>query len=209
MDFIFKWQTLIGATLGGIIGLLSALVVASSARRREEISSAMVLVSNLAEVTVASQALRYLMKEEDIRDNQSLWLAEKLASHHPTLSPMFETCVARVMPVSGTLASHLELFRKNYSYFEMILECISDDYEAFGQTNKAPRSREEMTIDAEKAVKSFDKVVKHATCAEDLLFKLILSRTPTFNRIRISLYKTRKERDCQGLFNNRDTEKEE
>ncbi len=42
--FLEKWQTLIGAFIGGIVGLLAALLVARDARRREEKTAAMLLV---------------------------------------------------------------------------------------------------------------------------------------------------------------------
>ncbi len=57
IEWLRKWQTFLGAAIGGIIGLLSALIVAHSARRREEISAAMVLVGNLVKVVAAFQTL--------------------------------------------------------------------------------------------------------------------------------------------------------
>ena len=140
VEWLFKWQTLIGAAIGGIIGLLSALIVAQSARRREEASAAMVLSGNLVKVVFASQVLLEKSEGKDFpKENRHLWLAEKLAKYRPSMSPMFEASVVRVMPVNGKLASHLELFRLIYADVDLILDRIAGDYEVFKKTGTAPR----------------------------------------------------------------------
>jgi len=201
VDFLCKWQTLLGAAIGGIIGLLSALIVAQSARRRDEVSAAMVLVANLAKVVYAFQTLLSRSDSEGVdTDNYHRWLSEKLAKFRPSLSPMFEASVARIMPVSGKLASHLELFSTIYSDVDTILERIHDDYESFSNTGNAPRSKGKMDADAKMVKIGFETAVQHAICAEYLLSKLISSNTPTFNRICMLLYKTKKERNCNDLL---------
>ena len=201
IEWLYKWQTLLGAAIGGIIGLLSALIVAHSARRREETSAAMVLVGNLVKVVAAFQTLLKKSEGEGVpADKHHRWLAEKLAKFRSPLSPMFEASVARIMPVNRKLASHLELFSTIYSDVEKILERIADDYESFKRTGEAPRSKEEMDADAEVVKKGFDTAVQHAICAENLLSTLILSKTPTFNRFRMFMWKTKKERRCNELL---------
>ena len=201
VEFLCKWQTLLGAAIGGIIGLLSALIVAHSVRRRDEVSAAMVLVANLVKVVAAFQTLLSKSESESVdTDTYHRWLSEKLAKFRPSLSPMFEASVARIMPVSGKLASHLELFCIIYSDVEIILERISDDYESFSNTGVAPRSQEKMDADANMVKIGFETAVQHAICAEHLLSTLILSNTPTFNRMRMFLCKTKKERNCNDLL---------
>jgi len=41
-----EWQTLIGACIGGVIGLLAAMIVAWDARRREKRAAAMLLIAD-------------------------------------------------------------------------------------------------------------------------------------------------------------------
>lgn len=199
--WLFKWQTLIGAAFGGVIGLLSALIVAKSARRHEEISAAMVLSGNLAKVVSSSQVLLKQSEDQGVAEqDRHLWLAEKLAKYRPNISPMFEASVMRVMPVNGKLAAHLELFRLIYADIDLILGRIADDYEVFKRTGAARRSKEEMSADADRATSGFEIAVQHAICAEHLLAKLILSNTPTFNKLRMLLWKTKKERSCEDLL---------
>jgi hypothetical protein len=113
---------------------------------------------------------------------------------------MFEASVARIMPVSGKLASHLELFSTIYSDVEKILARIADDYESYRRMGEAPRSKEEMDADAEGVKRGFDTAVQHAICVEHLLSTLILSKAPTFNRIRMLIWKTKKEHSCNELL---------
>jgi len=201
VKWLCKWQTFLGAAIGGIIGLLSALIVAHSARRREEISAAMVLVGNMVKVVAAFQTLLNKSEGEGVpADKHHRWLSEKLAKFRPPLSPMFEASVARIMPVSGKLASHLELFSTIYSDVEKILARIADDYESYRRTGEAPRSKEEMDADADGVKRGFDTAVQHAICAEHLLSTLILSKAPTFNRIRMFIWKTKKEHRCNELL---------
>lgn len=167
IDWLFKWQTLLGAALGGLIGLLSALIVAHSQRRREELSAAMVLTGNLVKVVIASQTLLKQSEDQGIPvESRHLWLAEKLAKFRPAVSPMFDASVARVMPVNGRLASHLELFRLIYSDVDAILKRIASDYEVFKQTGTFPRAKDEMNSDSKRAATGFEIVVQHAICAE-------------------------------------------
>jgi hypothetical protein len=201
--WLLKWQTLLGAALGGLIGLLSALIVAHSQRRREEVSAAMILAGNLVKVIYAYHIL--LKQFEDKRipvEDRHLFISEQLAIFRPTFSPMFDASVARVMPVNGKLACHLELFRSIYSDVEAILQRIANDYEIFKQTGTHPRTKDEMKFDSKRVATGFDTVVQHAICAEHLLSKLILSQTPTLNRLRILIWRTRKERNCSELLMN-------
>jgi len=201
VEWLFKWQALLGAALGGIIGLLSALIVAKSARRREDVSAAMVLSGNLTKVVFSYQVLLEQSEDKGVpEEKRHLWLAEKRAKYRPTLSPMFEASVARVMPVNGRLASHLELFRLIYADIDSILYRIADDYRVYKSRGSVPRSQEEMNSDAKRATSGFDIAVQHAICAEHLLAKLILCHTPSFNRLRMLLWRTKRERCCKELL---------
>ena len=116
IDIIFKWQTLIGAILGGLFALAVALVVALTMRRREEVASGMVVVGDLTAVRIASEALNSLAAKENIGEKEyPLWFSDKLVSSHPKLSVLFEASVARLMPVDVYLAAHLSLFQRIYS----------------------------------------------------------------------------------------------
>jgi len=78
IEFILKWQTLIGSIAGGIFALLTALIVARSARRRDELASAMIVSATLAAVRVVSETLAALSAQEGVTEETlPLWFAEK------------------------------------------------------------------------------------------------------------------------------------
>lgn len=195
--FLEKWQTLLGSIIGGIIALFVALIVAHSLRRREEVASAMLLLSDITEVRIAFEVLRDLAVEKKIPDNEyPLWLAEKLAGSFPKLSPLFENAVVRMLPINAVLAAHLTLFHKIYTGVEINVKRIQEDFRLFNEKGKPNRSKDHFKADANLINKHFPLAVQHATCAGSLISDLILSKTPTFKILRRRFWQTPEEKEC-------------
>lgn len=197
IETLFKWQTLIGSILGGLFALSAALVVAYYVRRREEVASGMVIVANLSKVRTTSEALDHIAKDAKVPDaDYSLWFSEKLVNSHPSLSILFESSLARIMPVDLCMAAHLSLFHEIYSRIEIILERLSRDFEHFHEHREPLRPPEHLRSDADVVTRHFQRAVRHASCAEDLISKLILSRVPTWHRLRRHIWMNREEKEC-------------
>ena len=64
-----EWQELAGAIIGAIAALGVALLVAYSARRRDDVSAAMVLVGNLTTLIAAEDTIRRIAGEQSIAAN--------------------------------------------------------------------------------------------------------------------------------------------
>lgn len=201
IDFIFKWQTLIGAVLGGLFALSTALVVALTMRRREEVASGMVVVSDLAAVRIAYEALNSLAEKDNIGEEEfPLWFSDKLVSSHPKLSKLFEASVARLMPVDVYLAAHLSLFQRIYSQIEIMLDKLSHDYDHFHEHGEPLRPKDHMLADYRLITRHFTIVVEHAQCAEDIITKIILGNFSTWHRIRRIFYMSKKEKKCNDML---------
>ena len=201
MDLIFKWQTLIGAVLGGLFAIATALVVALTMRRREEVASGMVVVGDLAAVRVAYEALNSLAETENIEEKAfPLWFSDKLVSSHPKLSTLFEASVARLMPVDVYLAAHLSLFQRIYSQIGIMLKNLSHDYNHFHEHGEPLRPKDHMLADYRLITRHFPMVVEHAQCAEDIITKIILGKFPTWHRIRRIFYMNQKEKKCNDIL---------
>lgn len=197
IETIFKWQTLIGSIMGGIFALLAALVVASVVRRREEVASGMLVVANLIKVRITSEAIEHIAKDGEVPDSDySLWFADRLVSSHPSLSVFFESSLARIMPVNMCMAAHLSLFHEIYSRIEIILKRLSRDFENFHEHREPLRPPEHLRSDADIVTRHFQRAVRHASCAEDLISKLILSKFSTWHRMRRHIWMSRKEKEC-------------
>ena len=196
IKFLYKWQTLIGSIMGGIFALLVALIVGHIVRRREETSSAMLVIGDLASVRIASEALTDLGKKLNISEKDyPFWFAEKLTGSFPRLSPAFESSVIRMMPISIYLAAHLTLFQKIYAGVEMQVNRLSEDFKAIRQGNPL-RSKEQMTADVNLIHKHFPFAVQHAGCAEHLISALVLSKMPTWHRVRQAIFPRTEEKEC-------------
>ncbi len=196
VQILYKWQTIAGAFLGGFFAIIVALVVAYSARRREEIASAMLLVGTLAEIRNANETLTKLATEKKVPESDyPLWLLEKLVLLRPALSPLFEASIVRIMPVSKYLAAHLHLFNTIYSHVLVILERLS-----LSEKGQPIRSKEQIQADARIVSSHFHMAVQHASCAEQLISDLILSKVPTYHRFRHVILPKPYEKECLKLL---------
>jgi hypothetical protein len=201
IDFIFRWQTLIGAVLGGMFALATALIVASSMKRREEVAAGMIVVTNLTAVRIALEAINSLPAKESISESEfPLWFSDRLVGLYPGLSTLFEASVARVMPVDVYLAAHLSLFQRIYSQIGVMVEKLSVDYNHFHEHGKPLRPKDHVIADCRLISRHFPMAVEHAECAEAIIGKLILSNFPTWNRVRRFFHVNERERECRKLL---------
>lgn len=196
-----KWQTLLGAALGGVFAVVAALLVAYKVRRQEDLAAAMLVVGNLVTFRTAGRALNELLKEEGLDDeNVPYWYSEKLARRRLKLSPVFEASRVRLMPVSSHLAAHLEMFQVIFSDVDARLDVLEADINNHDATEKTHRKPEAIRADAKAIHRGFLSVVQHAECAECILTLRVLSNYPTFHAIRMALFGTKEEKECRKLF---------
>src|ERR1700751_2803611 len=106
VNFLFKWQTLIGSFIGGLVGLLAALIVAYKERRRDENASARLIIADLMCFT---EAIKTVTNEDASThsDNMNLNIAFRLTRIRPILSPLYDASMVRVMAVDDKLDAHL------------------------------------------------------------------------------------------------------
>ncbi len=201
VNFLDKWQSLAGAVIGGVIALWVALLVAYKARRQEDLAAGMLLVGNLVTVRTASRALGQLAEEERIdEENLPYWFSEKLVRRRITLSPLFEASRIRLMPVNVCLAAHLELFQVIFTNVDAKLDMLANDIAEFDSSDKTKRNAEILKADARVIHMGFEAAANHAKCAERILVLKVLSNYPTFHALRMMLFKTKEEKECQQLL---------
>lgn len=201
LSILKEWQSLVGATITAAAAFSVAFLVAYINRRREDISAAMVLVGNLTTVLAADRTLRTLSEKEQIsEDDYPMWLAQRLCSSRPVLSPLFDGCVSRLMPVDTNLASHLELFNVTYRGVEQHSDRIIEDIEYFREHQKLRRSKADTKADAEVVKAGFAMAAEHAECAERLLSLLVLSNWPTLHKIKRLVRPTKTDKECRRVL---------
>lgn len=196
-----EWQSLAGALVGAAASLSVAFLVAYINRRREDVSAAMVLLGNLVSVRSANSVLDDLARNENVSlTDYPMWLAGRLMSSRPQLSPLFDGCVARLMPVDPHLAAHLELFSIVYRSVEKHTDKLVRDSQYFQENGKLLREMHDTVADATVIQNGLATAARHAECAESLLSRLILGNWPTLHRVRRLLRPSIHECDCKRLL---------
>lgn len=185
IEFLNKWQTLIGSLVGGFFALCVAIIVGNALRRREDISSGMLLLHDLANVRSSFQAITEVAKKKNINEKAyPFWFAGQLMEHYPKLSPLFTSSVLRVLPISHDLASHLNSFYQIYTEIEIIVSGLSEDFKAIKKEGNSDILTTRILHNVSIVNEFFPIIAQHALCAELLIRHLILSKFPTFNKLR-------------------------
>lgn len=196
-----EWKELVGAAIGAFASIVVALLVAHDARRREDVSAAMVLVGNLTSLIAVANTLKKKAAVAEISDSDyPMWLASRLMSYLPPMSPLFEGCVARLMPVDVRLAAHLEIFGVSYRSVEHHIERLARDNEH----KELARSKADVRADTEVIRNGIAMATNHANCAEHLLACLVLSQWSSWHRLRRLVRPTKEERECKCLLSTGD-----
>jgi len=196
-----EWQELIGAIIGAFAALAVALLVAHSARRREDIAAAMVVVGNLTTLMAAEDTIKRIAGEQKVPPKDyPIFVVSRLTHSRPRLSPLFEPSVARLMLFDVSLAAHLELFTVIYRGVEHHVDVLRRDIEHHNEHDKMLRSEKDVRADAELVEKGIALAAKHAACAERLLALLVLSRWRLINRARMAIRATKEELGCKAFL---------
>jgi hypothetical protein len=120
-----EWQELVGATLGGLLGVFGALIVAGSVKNRELRTASRMLQKDLLNVTGMVYSLTSHRKTTlDSLDPEKL--ATDLAFFHHHLSPMFEGQMAVILGADRFVAGLLIGFHQSYSTLESHVRKIED-----------------------------------------------------------------------------------
>lgn len=193
-----KWQELIGAVTGGVFSLLVALYVARSARRAEERSSAMLIVSDLVRLeAMVCSALGRANEGGANEKTSALTFAELLCHYRAKLSPQFDAAVARVMPCDNLIAVTLSVVSSIYREAEMFLGRLESDV-ALAQRGHPPERLENVIrTDADRVLAAYQRVGRHARFSRLLLEQLVLGKFPDWHRLRRRLWPLDWERELK------------
>jgi hypothetical protein len=119
INFLERWQDLMGAVLGGLLGVFGALIVAGSVSTRERRSASRMLQRDLLGVVGMVSNLTYERKVP--LDSLGEQLVRKLAFARHRLSPMFEGQMSIMFGSDRILAGLLAGFHQHYSITEYFM----------------------------------------------------------------------------------------
>jgi hypothetical protein len=197
ISLLKEWQDLAGATLGGLTSLVVALIVAHIPMRREDLTAAMLVISNLVPARARHSSLKALAQERAIPvEEYPFWLSEKLLQSRPKLTPTYDAAAMRVMATDVHIASHLATFDLTIREMDEKLDRLAADFQAKRMGQPALRSLQATKADARLLAAELDRLAEHANCAEQLITALVLSRARAWNRLRRKFRISAKEKLC-------------
>lgn len=194
---IKEWQDLAGATLGRLISLAVALIVAYIPIRREDLTAAMLVISNLVAARARHTSLTALARTRSIpEDEYPFWLSEKLIQSRPKLTSTYDAASMRVMATDVHIASHVSMFDLTLREMDEKLDRLADDFHAKRTAQPAPRTLDAMKSDARLLAIELDRLATHAHCAEKLITSLVLSRSRHWNKLKRRFRMSAEEQEC-------------
>jgi len=184
-EFLLTWQTLIGGILGGLFALVAAVIVAKWSERRQDLSSAMLVVGDLVSVRVSFRVLEEMKDEEEVSDSDyMLWMLDKLCWQKVRLKQSFDASAMRIYPIHPSIAAHIEVFVNAYRAMEAQIDQVLAEFDQERIAEKDQAYLKRVEAKARTIVTHFQTAAAHADKAEKLITFLVLSRIPTFNKLR-------------------------
>ena len=180
-----EWQDLAGATLGSLISLTVALIVAHLPMRRDDVTAAMLVISNLVAARARHTQLLALAESRSIpSDDYPLWLSEKLLQSRPKITSTYAAASMRLMATDVHIASHISIFDMTMREMDEKLERLSSDFHAKRAGQSKLRTLEAMKADAQLLATELELLATHAHCAEKLITSLVLAHSRHWTKLK-------------------------
>lgn len=180
IESIKEWQGLVGAVIGSIGALLVALIVADAQESRERRAAGAILHGDLIMFGSAGEALaRYYPGAPEDR-NAARAQAWEMLRDRPSLSPLFDSSMGKLLELDEVLDHHLHYFRHDVSAMERALGRLDRVREVLPV--------QDVQLDGERLFDIFDAVANlqgaawHSSRAEQLLLDLALTRAGLLRR---------------------------
>ncbi|MCQ4564161.1 MULTISPECIES: hypothetical protein [Burkholderia cepacia complex] len=198
LDLLDHWQTLIGATTGGLLGVAGAWIVAVSARSRERRIAASMVLPDLMQVAAAGQSLETALDgipkvavfdEEQQADARASAGVRKLDVRRSRLFALHTPAIGQVSDIDARLYAHLFQCRMVHQAFEDGMDVRRDSLAAHMAMSFDPRDRSAIPPEAppdRQLYADWRLCVEHATLANYFLDRLVFSRWPRWcQRVRM------------------------
>lgn len=203
------WQTLVGSIIGGLMGVVGALIVAAQTVRRQRWVMASALLPDTQQLRAAHDALERALQSIDPPLGEwarSPWRAERLAQLRPTLSALHDgVAVTQVSDLDARLSAHLMHCRMRHKDLDTLLQQFSaalNGSRAPMPAANVPAAMNVVQRSAERVQQAWDLCVEHGTLAEYLMDRLVFNRWPNiWHRLRMRWRPNNLDRRSMYLLN--------
>jgi hypothetical protein len=198
LDLLDHWQTLIGATTGGLLGVAGAWIVAGSARSRERRVAAGMILPDLQQLAAAGESLEKALDgipkiegfdREQQADARATVAIRKLAERRPSLFALHTPAIGQLSDIDARLYSHLFQCQMIHRAFEEAMAVRRALEEAMRQPGfTGMRGFVGTPTPPLRHYEDWQLCVEHATLANYFLDRLVFSRWPRWcHRVRMAV----------------------
>lgn len=206
---LYKWQTLVGSFIGGLMGVIGALIVAALTLRRQRWVMASALLADTQQLRAAHNALERALQAIDPPLGEWArphWRAERLAHLRPTLSALHDgVAVIQVSDLDARLSAHLMHCRMRHKDLDILLQqfvAALNGSRAPMLAANVPATMNVVQRNAERLQLAWDLCVEHGTLAEYLMDRLVFNRWPNIgHRLRMRWWPNDLDRRSTHLLN--------
>jgi hypothetical protein len=203
-DWLDHWQTLAGATAGGLLGVAGAWIVAVSSRSREQRIAAGMVLPDLHQLAAAGDHLGQRLREPQsddprphVRANEDRHFKEHhavaavnvLTGRRPALFALHTPVIGQLTDIDARLYSHLFQCEMTHRQFEdgIGLYEASPEYLSAGLgVLRPPPAPSRPPPPLPLIYADWQRAVEHATLAAYFLDRLVFSRWPRWlHRLRM------------------------
>ncbi|CAI9009824.1 MULTISPECIES: hypothetical protein [Burkholderia] len=212
LDLLDHWQTLIGATAGGLLGVAGAWIVAVSARSRERRIAASLVLPDLMQLVAAGASLEQEVgaipnieaydPERQAVHRASLYVG-KLERQRPSLFALQTPAIGQLSDIDARLYSHLFQCQMSHRSFEDGMTTRRAAREVTPPIGYEGMARFVSTgVPDPLLYAAWQRCVEHATLANYYLDRLVFSRWPRWwHRVRMALRPNELDRRSAALLN--------
>ncbi|CAD6562653.1 hypothetical protein ACFQ3P_38565 [Paraburkholderia sabiae] len=204
--FLEKWQDLTGAIIGGLLGVIGALIVARSATRRERKIAATMVLPEVQSFEAAQMGIaKHLKVSYQSKAAQKRQTCFMLLKQRPKIRALHGETITHLYDLDARLFAHLSLCKMIHEEFEASL----GHFEQAWKSAKAPIASPQDAAMVEAAIDirvaavtvAWDHCVEHATLANYFLGHFNFSLWPVWaGKLRMRLFPNDFDRRSKRLL---------
>lgn len=185
VKMLFDWQDLVGALIGGLVGIVGAFIVANSSKKYEQRAAGMLILIDLISLQASIEKINELAEDNNISDEKKPnFTANKVAFMFPKFSPLFEASLLRIITVDLQLAAHLTLLNSLYRDLQPFIGRVTRDAELIDAGKSIERPKDSIDGDINVVYMGLNRLVKQAEAAQYYIDRIILGKFPLLFQIR-------------------------
>jgi hypothetical protein len=203
VSFLKEWKEIVGAIIGGVLGVVGATVVARDVRGREDRAAALVVLGTLLNIRGQFFAARRAVDYSEPADDVLLMRLAALAAAYPLdLNDSFLRTAERISVTHAHTAAHLAMINTRWSSVRIALHrwSLDSDHAAAHPGRELRRARGDMVMDARTIASGLQGIANDAACVIWLTNRLVLSKWRVLHLWKLTLWPSGVKKQCKDAL---------